>query len=476
MKLPTFLAAQAARRPGQTALIGERRMTFAELEDATTRAAFTLRRQGLQVGDRVAIALPNGIPFVVAFLAAVKAGLVAVPVNLRLAPDEVDYILGDSTPEAVIREPTEVTDLIASGDPVRPEVPPDFDDCVISYTSGTTGKPKGAVLTQANYIVLNGFLNGAMWDLRPTDRQLVTTPLAQRTGLARVMNMVCHGCSLVIPPKFDAVGTADLIESERVTFMATVPTVARMLLPQIEGDPARFASLRAFVATGEAFPLALKRKLRDVLPGLGIHSYYAMTEVGLVAGMGPAEQFTHPDAVGQVQPGVEARLLDEEFHEVPPGEVGELWVRSGPPGNWLTMREYYRRPEDTARTIRDGWVATGDLGRFDGEGFLSLVDRKKDMILSGGFNIYSREVESVVAELPGVQDVAVVGVPDEVYGEAVAAYIEVAPGSEVSERDVIDHCRRRIAGYKKPRHVYFVDELPRNSTGKVLKRELTAHN
>lgn len=474
MKLPTFLAAQASLRPDHTALIGERRMTFAELEEATTRAAAALRGQGLRVGDRVAIALPNGVDFVLAFLAAVKAGLVAVPVNLRLAPDEATYILGDSGATKVIREPSEVTELVESGEPVRPEVPQDFDDCVISYTSGTTGKPKGALLTQANYIVLNGFLNQAMWGLGPADRQLVTTPLAQRTGLARVMNMVCHGCSLLVPPKFDAARTADLVQSERVTFMTTVPTVARMLLPEIERDPARFASLRAFVATGEAFPVALKRKLRDVLPDMEIHSYYAMTEVGLVAGMGPAEQFAHPEAVGRVQPGVEAQLLDDDFHEVRHGEVGELWVRSGPPGRWLTMREYHGRPEDTARTIRDGWVATGDLGRFDDEGFLHLVDRKKDMILSGGFNIYSREVELVIAELPGVQAVAVVGVPDEVFGEAVAAYVEVAPGHRVTEKDVIDLCRQRIAGYKKPRHVRFVDELPRNSTGKVVKRQLTA--
>ncbi|SEB58808.1 class I adenylate-forming enzyme family protein [Streptomyces melanosporofaciens] len=474
MKLPTFLAAQAVQRPVHTALIGERRMTFAQLEDSTTRAAAAMRRRGLRVGDRVAIALPNGSAFVEAFLAVVKAGLVAVPVNLRLAPDEVEYILDDCTPAAVIREPAEVAELIESGDPVQPEVPQDFDDCVISYTSGTTGKPKGAVLTQANYIVLNGFLNGRMWNLAAEDRQLVTTPLAQRTGLARVMNMICHGCTLVVPPKFDPTGTADLIESERVTFMATVPTVARMMLPEIERDPARFASLRAFVATGEAFPLGLKRQLQELLPHLEIHSYYAMTEVGLVASMGPAGQFDHPSAVGRVQPGMEVRLLNNEFHEVPAGEVGELWVRSGPPGRWLTMREYFRRPEDTARTIRDGWVATGDLGRFDDENFLHLVDRKKDMILSGGFNIYSREVELVVAELPGVQGVAVVGVPDEVYGESVAAYIEVAPGYHLIEQDVIDHCRQRIASYKKPRHVHFVDQLPRNSAGKVLKRLLTA--
>jgi long-chain acyl-CoA synthetase len=498
MRLATFLAANATARPHADAVLsGDRRLSFAELDESTTRLANALRGRGIGVGDRVALALPNGVEFVQAFLAVVKAGAVAVPVNTRLAPDEVAFILADCAPAGVLCGPEEQQRyltgragdgllivstgadpgfgrLAAEGGRTLPEVPVDADDCVISYTSGTTGTPKGAILTQANYIVLNGFLNGLMWGLRPDDRQLITTPLAQRTGLARIMNMVCHGCAVVIPPRFDAAAAAELIEAERITLMGTVPTVARMLLPEIERDPARFASLRVFIATGESFPMALRRRLHAALPQTAIHSFYALTEVGLVAWMGPDEQFDHPTSVGRVQPGVEARLLDSEQRAVPVGEVGELWVRSGPPGRFLSMRGYYGRPEETAQTIRDGWVATGDLGRFDEAGYLQLVDRKKDMIVSGGFNVYSKEVELAIADHPDVRDVAVIGVPDEIYGEAVTAFVEPHPGARLTVEDIVDHCRPRIAGYKKPRHVYFVPELPRNSTGKVLKRQLPA--
>jgi long-chain acyl-CoA synthetase len=476
MKLATFLAAHAARRPDHVAVIsGDRRMRFAELDESTTRAADALRRRGVGVGDRVAILLPNGIEFVQALLATIKAGAVAVPVNTRLSPEEMDYILDDCAPAAVFSgSDIHIGGLVGEGAVDLPEVPVDFSDCVISYTSGTTGKPKGAVLTQENYIVLNGYLNGLMWGLGPDDRQLITTPLAQRTGLARVMNMICHGCGLVIPVKFDAVQTASIIETEQVSFMGTVPTVARMLLPVIERDPSRFASLRTFVATGEAFPSALKERLHAVLPDLGIYSFYAMTEVGLVASMGPDEQFAYPASVGRVQPGVEACLKDDQFSDVQTGAVGELWVRTGEPGRFLSMRGYHNRPDDNARVIRNGWVATGDMGRFDDAGYLYLVDRKKDMIVSGGFNVYCKEVELVIAELPGVRDVAVTGVPDDVFGEAVAAFIELDTGVRLGADDIVKHCRQRIASYKKPRHVYFVDALPRSSAGKVLKRQLAA--
>jgi len=497
MKLATFLTHHAAVRGAALAVrAGARSLTFAELEETSARIAGALRARGVGVGDRVALLVPNGVEFVQAFTGIVKAGAVTVPVNTRLSADEVRFVLADSAPAAAfvdgrfradldfstVRQVVEtqpnatggdtIAGLIAQGTGPPPDLPVEFDDCVISYTSGTTGRPKGAVLTQANYVVLNGFLNREMWGIGPVDLQLVTTPLAQRTGLARVMNMLCLGCGLVIPPRFDAATAAALIEAEGVTFMATVPTVARMLLPRMRAEPGRFASLRTLVATGEAFPLALKQQLRDVLPGLAIHSFYALTEVGLVASMSPDEQFTHPSSVGRIQPGVEARLCDEHLAEVPPGDVGELWVRTGEPGRFLSMSRYHDRPDATAETIRDGWVATGDLGRIDDEGYLHIVDRRKDMIVSGGFNIYSKEVEQAIAELPGVSDVAVLGVPDDLYGEAVVAYVEVHPGAVLEAETVIAHCRARIASYKKPRGVHFVTELPRNSTGKVLKRLL----
>jgi len=497
MKLATFLAHHAAVRGAALAVRGGgRSLTFAELDDTSTRIANALAARGVGLGDRVALLVPNGVEFVEAITGIVKAGAIAVPVNPRLSADEVRFVLTDSAPSAAFVDPRLAADLdvsmlrhvvrtephttgpdslaglIAEGSGTPPDLSVDCDDCVISYTSGTTGRPKGAVLTQANYVVLNGFLNREMWGIGPADLQLVTTPLAQRTGLARVMNMLCLGCGLVIPPRFDAASAGALIEAEAVTFMATVPTVARMLLPRMRAEPERFASLRTLVATGEAFPLALKQQLHDALPELAIHSFYALTEVGLVAWMGPDEQFTHPSSVGRIQPGIETVLRDEHLVAVPPGDVGELWVRTGGPGRFLSMSRYHDRPDATAETIRDGWVATGDLGWIDDEGYLHIVDRRKDMIISGGFNIYSKEVEQTIAELPGVSDVAVVGVPDDLYGEAVVAYVEIHAGAVLEAQTVIAHCRARIASYKKPRDVHFVSELPRNSTGKVLKRLL----
>ncbi|MCX7157966.1 MAG: fatty acid--CoA ligase family protein, partial [Proteobacteria bacterium] len=340
------------------------------------------------------------------------------------------------------------------------------------YTSGTTGKPKGAIITQANYIMLAAYINGLQWNLTPADRILATTPLAHRSAFQRLLNMVCAGASLVVMPRFDAKEAARIIEKEGITLMGMVPTVGRMLLPEIEAAPERFRTLRAAVVTGEAFPVEVKQRLLRVLPKLELHSFFAMTEVGAITNLGPSEQFDKGASVGRVNPGVELKLVDDKGERVPVGDTGEILVRSGPPGSCLTMRGYYNNPEATREAIDNGWVKTGDLGRFDAEGYLYIVDRKKDMVLSGGYNIYSKEVEAAIMGVPGVHDVAVVGVPDAVYGEAVAAFVETHPGQSVAAEHIIEHCRENIASYKKPRYVRFVNALPRNSTGKVLKYEL----
>jgi long-chain acyl-CoA synthetase len=197
-----------------------------------------------------------------------------------------------------------------------------------------------------------------------------------------------------------------------------------------------------------------------------------MTEVGAVTSLGPDEQAAKGASVGRPNPGVELKLMDEAGIEVANGATGEIWVRSGAPGRYVTMRGYFNNPQADAETMREGWVRTGDLGRFDEDGYLYIVDRKKDMVLSGGYNIYSKEVEAAILELDGVQDAAVIGVPDAVYGEAVAAFIELRPGARLDAEQVVEHCRSRIASYKKPKHVRFVGSLPRNISGKVLKYAL----
>ncbi len=501
MKLTSFLATHARATPDKEAVIcGDERLTFAQLNDTTDRLANGLRSHGVGIGDRVAIQLQNTAEFVRAFMAITKAGGIAVPVNTRLAPAEIAYILADSAPKAVFisdetREVFEraaanakeviriaagtpkagehsIAALIAAGEPGAPAVPSEFDDNLIVYTSGTTGKPKGAILTQANSIIPNGFLNAVQYGISDRDRHLVTTPLAHRAGFARMANMILHGCTLVVMPRFDPAAAAQLVRDERITVIGIVPTVGRMLLPEIEAHPENFATVNVMLVTGEAFPLEVKQRIHKALPHVRLYSFFAMTEVGGLTLLGPEEQFTHPASLGRLNPGAELRLLDAAGKDVAPGDVGEMWVRTGEPGRYLTMRCYFNKPKETAETIRDGWVATGDMARMEADGHLYIMDRKKDMVLSGGYNIYSKEVELVLQQHAAVQDAAVIGVPDAVFGEAVAAFVELRPGATAAAGEIVAHCRDRIAGYKKPKHVRFLSPLPRNSSGKVQKFEL----
>ena len=494
MKIQDFLAAQVIARGAEEALVcGARRMSFAALDEASTRLGAALADRGVAPGDRVAMLLPNCAEFVVAFLGIVKAGAIAVPIGTRLAPAEVAFILRDAAPRvAFIHSDTRETFAHAGVDvrhvfavdghdwgPLvsihakrRIELPAGAEDCMICYTSGTTGSPKGAVLTHANYFVPNGWINAAQWGISAADRHLITTPLTHRTAFGRVINMACLGSPLVILPKFDPQAAADAAEAERITVLGMVPTVGRMLLPVIEAQPHKFATLRIIVATGEAFPAEVKRRILAALPRAGIHSYFAMTECGALSDLPPAEQLSRPGSIGRLIPGIEARLVGADGRDVPEGEAGELWIRTGEPGRFVTLRTYWNRPDAATEALREGWFVTGDIARRDADGYYAIVDRKKDMVLSGGYNIYSKEVEAVLLEHPAVQEAAVVGVPDATYGEAVAAFVERTPGASVSAAELVDWCRARIASYKKPKHVRFVDALPRNATGKVQKFRL----
>jgi long-chain acyl-CoA synthetase len=329
-------------------------------------------------------------------------------------------------------------------------------DCLILYTSGTTGRPKGAVLTHANVIVQNVGHHVAAWGIDENDVLLATTPLAHRAGVGRLINALGLGGTLVLMEKFDAADALAAIERECVTVAGLPPTVIRMLLPSIKANPGRCASLRRVIVSTEAFPAHLVREVAALLPQVEFHGVYGMSEAA-VSSANLAEQLERPGTVGRPLPDVEVRIDD-----------GELLVR----GRDVVMKGYFNRPEANAEAFRDGWFHTGDLARMDAEGYLYIVDRKKDMLVSGGYNVYSKEVEQVLGEHPDIADAAVVGVPDELYGEAVAAFVQARPGARLSAESVIEHCRGRLAGYKKPRHVVFVESLPRNSLGKVLKSEL----
>ena len=502
MTLGALLTENARRHPERIAIVCDgRQVTYRELDLLSNSLANTLIERGIAPGDRAAVYLPNGIELVVALCGVLKAGAIVVPVSTRLVPAEVEIMMEDSKPAAVIfhagvraavqgfavrlANPLLICDadavageldlktVMTTGSPAPVErASSNMDDALIAYTSGTTGRPKGAISTHANLIVGSGEMTAQAWGLRADDVILITTPMAHRIGLARLANAFVLGAKLAIMSRFDVGGAIGLIEAEGVTVVSLVPTIARMLLPEIEKRPQACRSIRIVVATGEAFPEDVQRRLTELLPQVRVYGFYSQTEGGFMASLSPEDRLTHPGSVGRPVPTVEVRIVDDNLRDVPRGDAGEILVRCGAPGERSVMRGYYQLPDANAEAFIDGWLRTGDVGRMDADGFLYFVDRAKDMIVSGGLNIYSREVELALAKHAAVADAAVIAVPDPEFGEAVMAFVELAPGRTVSPDELVEHCRAHIAGYKKPKHVSFVAALPRNTTGKVMKGPL----
>jgi len=502
VRLESVLAAHAERYPCKTAIICDGvRVSYGALQRLIRETANGLFERGLRQGDRIVIYLPNGLELVQLLYAAYTLGAVAVPVTTRLTIREVSEFCRDCDAKVLafhedqkaglgelLAERSDMMSVVVGGDSpgaasfgqlqrrgldILPSVPYDHDECMINYTSGTTGRPKGVIVTHANILIQNGFIHGIEWRLSNEDVFLVATPLAHRTGMGRLANALTLGATIVVMRSFDAALAVDLIEKYQVTVMGMVPTVCRMMLPEISKNPDRCCKLRHVLVTGEAFPVELKRRFIELLPETRLVSFFAMTEAGAVTSLSHEEQFSHPKSVGRPTPGIEVRIVDDQSDDVPDGEVGEMLVRSGVPGAFTIMKGYLNRPEETATALRDGWLYTGDLAYRDDGGYLYIADRKKDMILSGGFNIFSKEVEGALIAHNDVADAAVVGVIDEIYGEAVAAFVEPEAGVKPSADALITHCRALIASYKKPKYVVFVDTLPRNAIGKVLKHKLS---
>lgn len=502
MKAGALLTANAKRYPERAAVIcGNRRLSFRELDALTDQIADALVKQGIKVGDRIAVCLPNSVELIGIMGGVLKAGAVLVPISGRLTAAESELIFEEARPAAIffdhrtrqsVRKASaalanplliavggsaggerDFGQFLTQGSPAAAiSLPLEPNDAVIAYTSGTTGRPKGVISTHSNVVVGQGYVQALEFGLHSDDVTLVTTEIALRTGMGRVSNAFCLGSTMVLMPHFDAKEALDLIEREKVTVIGLVPTIARRLIPEIRRRPEACKTLRVMNATGEAFPADVTAELSRLLPQLGIYSFYAQTEAGIVACLRPADQFTHANSVGRPLPGVEIRIVDADMKDAAPGETGEILVRTGSPGQFTVMRAYYNQPKATAETLVDGWLRTGDMGRLDEDGFLYLVDRLKDMIISGGLNIHSREVEAALIKHPAVAEVAVVGVADPEFGESVMAFVQLKAGQSVAPEQLIEHCRPYIASYKKPKYINFVDELPRNSSGKVMKREL----
>jgi len=507
MNLGAFLSRNAIKYPDKVCLIevgGKKRLTYGEFNERVNRLANGLRRLGLKKGNSVGLYLTNRIEWPEIYYGLAKLGAPVVSINFNMKDEELLYVVKHSglsllfideglqrniipllarikevrcvllgNEEAPWRMRYE--DIFDPSDPGEPGVPVNESDIhSICYTSGTTGFPKGAELTHENLIFGHYYQMTSEYGFSPNDTFLITTPSANRVAWGRLASAISLGATACIMKKFSVKEAMETIEKERVTVVTMVPTIARMILQVPNPGDYDTSSLRIFLLTGEAFPLETQVKLRERFPHVGMISFYSSTETGAVSGLGPDDIFEKPNSAGRPIAGVEVRIVDESDQEVPPGEAGEILMRCGKPGRFLVMKRYHKNPSATRKAFLGDWFRTGDIGRFDNDGYLYIVDRKRDMIISGGYNIYGREVEKVIGDHPMVKEAAVVGVPDRDFGEAVMAFVVLAggrrtAGTDAVKEEIIELCKERMSGYKKPKYIEFIDALPRNQMGKVTK-------
>ncbi|WP_449064969.1 AMP-binding protein [Planomonospora algeriensis] len=444
--------------------------TYGELLARVNRVSHGLRARGLHPGDVVAGVLPNGIDAVVMLLATGQTGLYHVPVNWHLTENEIGYILADSEARITVTPGSGGTAALAEG---QPETAPRdrTAGAVMWYTSGTTGFPKGVrrPLSGAEpekSLPLYTWFLGETCDLRPGDEvHLVTSPMYHSAPCAHTLFALHLGHTLVIAPRFDPVTVLELIERHRVTNAMMVPTMFhRMLrLPAEVREKYDVSSLRQVVHTGAACPVADKKQMMDWW-GPVLYEYYGSTESAIAFAVKPHDWLARPGTVGRPAPAFEARILGPDGEELPPGEPGLIHVRSA-----TNRFEYLKDPAKTAASMRDDWYAPGDIGYLDADGFLFLCDRRTDLIVSGGVNIYPAEVEAALLEHPAVADAAVIGAPDEEWGHVVVALVQPLPGPRPSAEELLAHLGPRLARFKHPRVIEFRDELPRTPTGKLSR-------
>jgi fatty-acyl-CoA synthase len=495
--IPGSLRSTARRVPGAPALaFGDRAWTYAELDAAVDRTASALAGLGLRRGDRFALMATNSDRFVVTFYAALRCGAIVVPVNPASAPPEIAYLLEDSGATAFAFDPAaaaavtmalevgrppmavalgaaerfaDLTELAAAGPYGEvTDAVTEADDALILYTSGTTGRPKGALFDH-HRVMWAGFTFVASCGMRVGDRFLHVAPLyhAAELGIMLIPGTMI-GARHVILPRFDPATVLDTLESEQITMFFGVPTMYQFLLrlPDLAGRD--LSCWRTGLFGAAPMPASAVGRLVTALPQVNFIQLCGQTEAGPGGVYCDVEQVkARPDASGrQALPFTEARVADLDGHDVGPGGVGELLLRGE-----SVMKGYWNKPAETAEALRGGWLHTGDLTRVDSDGYLTLVDRLKDMIISGGHNVYSVEVEGALAAHPDVADVAVVGRPHPDYGESIVAVITPRDGASITLDDVRAFLRDRLTGYKIP-HDVITGAIPRNPSGKILKHKL----
>jgi fatty-acyl-CoA synthase len=490
----------AKERPDGPAFDQDGRVTTYAQADVLTRQLIALfKARDIAPGDRIAWLGMNRDTYFLLYIAAARMGAVMVPVGWRLAPREIAYILSDTGAKLVFADAdfVDTAHAVAADLPANPEViegeaalraaggfepadytPPGADDPVLQlYTSGTTGNPKGAMLSNTNLLGLRNAGNEAGLDWQyyePDDCMLVAMPCAHIGGTGLVNIAVANGVRSLVQAEFTPVGVLEAIEAG-ATHMFIVPAALQMVVQHPRAATTDFSNLKYLMYGAAPMPLELLKEAVRTMPTTKFLQAYGMTETsGTISILPPDDHSTEGNqrmrSAGKACPGVEIEVRDADNREVPRGEIGEVCIRS--PSN---TAGYWRLPEATAKTIDpDGWLHTGDAGVMDGDGYVYIQDRIKDMIISGGENVYPAEVESAIYGHPAIAEVAVIGVPSAKWGEEVKACVVAKPGHDVDAADVIAWARERIAAFKAPKSVDIIPLMPRNASGKILRRELRA--
>ena len=480
----------AAKEGAHPALrMDDARLTYDDFRDAALRVAAGIRSRGIEPGDRVGMVLPNVLSFPIVFYGALLAGATVVPMNPLLKAREVEYYLRDSgarlvvTGEQSAAPVTEAAGTVGIGAvTVGPAMPDalladepldapvdrsDDDTAVILYTSGTTGQPKGAELTHASLNSNARTTEETLLEGSADDVIMGCLPLFHVFGLTCSLNAgVLAGSQLTLIPRFDGGTALDVVERDGVTVFEGVPTMFSAMLHQPDAANRDMSSLRLCVSGGSAMPVEVMRSFEETF-GCIVLEGYGLSETSPVASFNHPHAERKPGSIGTPIRGVELRLVDDEGNDTPAGEVGEIAIRGE-----NVMKGYWNRPEDTAKAIPDGWFRSGDLARVDDEGYYFIVDRKKEMIIRGGYNVYPREIEEALYEHPAVAEAACLGIKHPDLGEEVAAAVALKPGASAEVGELQAFVKERVAAYKYPRHLWLVDSLPKGPTGKILRRSV----
>ncbi|MEA2409353.1 MAG: long-chain acyl-CoA synthetase [Thermoleophilaceae bacterium] len=490
--LAMILTETAERNGDQTAFkLDDVELSYSLLDEGSARIAALLKSKGIEPGDRVGLMMPNVPYFPVIYFGILRAGAVVVPMNVLLKGREVTFYLEDpgaklvfawgdfaeaaetgaeqAGTELILVKPGEFEKLVAEHEPDTEMVERSEDDtAVILYTSGTTGKPKGAELTHSNLHKNSAGVSEKLGELTEEDVLVGALPLFHSFGQTCTMNSaVFVGATVTMLPRFDPEKALEIIARDKVTIFQGVPTMYNAMLHSESADDADCSTLRTCMSGGAAMPAELMRAFEEKF-GCIILEGYGLSETSPVASFNHPDKERKPGSIGTPIEGVEMQVWDDDGNELEQGEVGEIVIR----GHNI-MKGYWNRDDANKEAITDdGWFRTGDMAKVDEDGYFFIVDRKKDLIIRGGYNVYPREIEEVLYEHPAIQEAAVVGVPHDELGEEVGAAVVLKQGESLDADELKSYVKEQVAAYKYPRTVWFVDELPKGPTGKILKREI----